>query len=116
MLTEQKSAVDPLRVGRPSTRGYLGFGFGPVTPTALPHHVLPQVPGNYFDAMDPKTKLGKAVRAAVDELNHLNAMVRSAGSNEGAHTGIGIARARRLQGCRSAGLACAWVLFVGHWA
>ncbi|KAG2439404.1 hypothetical protein HXX76_004761 [Chlamydomonas incerta] len=33
-----------------------------------------EVPGNYFDAMDPKTKLGKAVRAAVDELNHLNAM------------------------------------------
>lgn len=29
-----------------------------------------------MDALNPNTKLGKAVRAATDELNHLNAMVR----------------------------------------
>ncbi|GIL67318.1 hypothetical protein Vafri_20721 [Volvox africanus] len=33
-----------------------------------------EVPGSYMDALNPNTKLGKAVRAAVDELNHLNAM------------------------------------------
>ncbi|GIL93014.1 hypothetical protein Vretimale_15448 [Volvox reticuliferus] len=33
-----------------------------------------EVPGTYLDALNPNTKLGKAVRAAVDELNHLNAM------------------------------------------
>ncbi|KXZ52095.1 hypothetical protein GPECTOR_10g1118 [Gonium pectorale] len=33
-----------------------------------------EVPGTYFDALNPQTKLGKAVRAAVDELNHLNAL------------------------------------------
>ncbi len=33
------------------------------------------MPGGYFDALNPNTKLGKAVRAACDELQHLNAMV-----------------------------------------
>ncbi|EFJ52872.1 hypothetical protein VOLCADRAFT_86282 [Volvox carteri f. nagariensis] len=33
-----------------------------------------EVPGTYLDALNPNTKLGKAVRAAVDELNHLNAL------------------------------------------
>ncbi|GFR43356.1 hypothetical protein Agub_g4427, partial [Astrephomene gubernaculifera] len=33
-----------------------------------------EVPGTYQDALNPHTKLGKAVRAAVDELNHLNAL------------------------------------------
>ncbi|GLC40950.1 hypothetical protein PLESTB_000963300 [Pleodorina starrii] len=33
-----------------------------------------EVPGGYMDALNPNTKLGKAVRAAVDELNHLNSM------------------------------------------
>lgn len=31
----------------------------------------PEVPGTYFDAMNSQTKLGKAVRAAVEELEHL---------------------------------------------
>jgi hypothetical protein len=35
-----------------------------------------QVPGGYSEAMDTTTKLGKAVRSAVNELNHLNALVR----------------------------------------
>ncbi|KAF6259273.1 hypothetical protein COO60DRAFT_1700912 [Scenedesmus sp. NREL 46B-D3] len=30
-----------------------------------------EVPGTYFDAMNSQTKLGKAVRAAVEELEHL---------------------------------------------
>ena len=34
------------------------------------------MPGTYFDALNPNTKLGKAVRAACDELGHLNGMVR----------------------------------------
>jgi hypothetical protein len=34
-----------------------------------------EVAGNYVDAMSPNTKLGKAVRAAVKELDHLNTMV-----------------------------------------
>ncbi len=38
------------------------------------HH---QVPGSYFDALNGNTKLGKAVRAACDELEHLNSMVKS---------------------------------------
>eukprot|EP00197_Chlamydomonas_leiostraca_P007137 CAMPEP_0202865140 /NCGR_PEP_ID=MMETSP1391-20130828/5297_1 /ASSEMBLY_ACC=CAM_ASM_000867 /TAXON_ID=1034604 /ORGANISM="Chlamydomonas leiostraca, Strain SAG 11-49" /LENGTH=166 /DNA_ID=CAMNT_0049544943 /DNA_START=9 /DNA_END=509 /DNA_ORIENTATION=- len=33
-----------------------------------------EVPGNYGDAMNPNSKLGKAVRAAVKELDHLNTM------------------------------------------
>lgn len=33
-----------------------------------------EVPGTYFDALNPNTKLGKAIRAACDELNHLSAM------------------------------------------
>jgi hypothetical protein len=41
----------------------------------LPPGIVLQVPGTYFDALNPNTKLGKAVRAAVDELNHLNSMV-----------------------------------------
>lgn len=45
-----------------------------------PHHRFalsrPQVPGTYFDALNRNTKLGKAVAAAVDELEHLNDMVR----------------------------------------
>ncbi|KAG1655172.1 hypothetical protein FOA52_005789 [Chlamydomonas sp. UWO 241] len=32
------------------------------------------VPGTYFDALNGNTKLGKAVKAACVELNHLNAM------------------------------------------
>ncbi len=36
-----------------------------------------QVPGTYFDALNPNTKLGKAVRAACDELSHLSALVRN---------------------------------------
>jgi hypothetical protein len=35
------------------------------------------VPGNYFDALNRNTKLGKAVAAAVEELDHLNDMVRA---------------------------------------
>lgn len=30
-----------------------------------------EIPGTYFDAMNSQTKLGKAVRAAVEELEHL---------------------------------------------
>eukprot|EP00879_Flechtneria_rotunda_P000881 GHRR01001008.1.p1 GENE.GHRR01001008.1~~GHRR01001008.1.p1 ORF type:complete len:139 (+),score=34.83 GHRR01001008.1:126-542(+) len=30
-----------------------------------------EVPGNYIDAMNSNTKLGKAVRAAIEELEHL---------------------------------------------
>ena len=36
-----------------------------------------EVPGTYFDALAGGTKLGKAVRAACDELNHLGGMVRA---------------------------------------
>jgi hypothetical protein len=38
---------------------------------------FPQVPGTYFDAMNSQTKLGKAVRAAVEELEHLGDLVRN---------------------------------------
>jgi hypothetical protein len=48
-------------------------------PTPSPHAHAPssppQVPGNYFDALNRNTKLGKAVAAAVEELDHLNDMV-----------------------------------------
>jgi hypothetical protein len=37
------------------------------------------VPGTYFDALNTRTKLGKAVSAACKELDHLNDMVRPAG-------------------------------------
>ncbi|GBF92042.1 hypothetical protein Rsub_04389 [Raphidocelis subcapitata] len=33
-----------------------------------------EVPGTYFDALNRNTRLGKAVAAAVDELEHLNKM------------------------------------------
>ncbi|KAG2502045.1 hypothetical protein HYH03_000539 [Edaphochlamys debaryana] len=33
-----------------------------------------EVPGTYFDALNPQTKLGKAVKAAVEEINTLNAL------------------------------------------
>ena len=36
------------------------------------------MPGTYFDAMTAGTKLGKAIRAACDELDHLGGMVRRA--------------------------------------
>jgi hypothetical protein len=34
------------------------------------------VPGTYFDALNSNTKLGKAVKAAVEELEHLGGLVR----------------------------------------
>ena len=34
-----------------------------------------QVPGTYWDALNGNTKLGKAVRAACEELEHLNELV-----------------------------------------
>lgn len=34
-----------------------------------------QIRGNYEDALNPQTKLGKAVRAAVDELDVLGQLV-----------------------------------------
>eukprot|EP00877_Chromochloris_zofingiensis_P006683 jgi/Chrzof1/2268/Cz11g09080.t1 len=34
-----------------------------------------EIPGNYLDAMTSNTKLGKAVKAATEELEHLNSMV-----------------------------------------
>lgn len=34
--------------------------------------LLIQVPGSYYDALNGNTRLGKAVRAACDELNSLN--------------------------------------------
>jgi hypothetical protein len=38
-----------------------------------------EVPGTYFDALNKNTKLGKAVAAAIDELEHLGGMVRFGG-------------------------------------
>lgn len=38
-----------------------------------------EVPGTYFDALNKNTKLGKAVAAAIDELEHLGGMVRFVG-------------------------------------
>lgn len=40
---------------------------------------LLQVPGTYFDALNGNTKLGKAVKAAVAELEHLGELVRGVG-------------------------------------
>jgi hypothetical protein len=42
-------------------------------------YVSLQVPGNYFDAVTSTTKLGKAVKAAVQELEHLGNLVSGAG-------------------------------------
>lgn len=41
-----------------------------------------QVPGTYMDALNPQTKLGKAVKGAVKELEQLNSMVRRAARND----------------------------------
>jgi len=38
--------------------------------------LLLQIPGTYMDAMNSNTKLGKAVRAAVEELEYLGDLVR----------------------------------------
>lgn len=43
-------------------------------PEVIPPEEDQEVPGSYFDALNPNTKLGKAVRAACDELQHLSAM------------------------------------------
>lgn len=51
------------------------------SPVAGTYSLLLQVPGTYFDAMNSQTKLGKAVRAAVEELEHLGDLVR-AGSTD----------------------------------
>ncbi|PNW82070.1 hypothetical protein CHLRE_06g272500v5 [Chlamydomonas reinhardtii] len=79
VIGRQQIKAAPVAVRRSSFRCWAA---SPETPAGAPAEefqgLLPdedaEVPGNYFDAMDPKTKLGKAVRAAVDELNHLNAM------------------------------------------
>lgn len=39
-----------------------------------------QVPGTYMDAMSSQTKLGKAVKAAVEELEHLGNLVGASGT------------------------------------
>jgi len=45
----------------------------PSEPPSPPHNLHNrQVPGTYFDALNRNTKLGKAVAAAVNELEHLN--------------------------------------------
>ena len=48
----------------------------------MPLAAVVQVPGTYQDALNPQTKLGKAVKAACEEIEHLNKMVITGRSGE----------------------------------